>query len=732
MISTGSDRAPPVAIHPDSGKDDRMFRLDALYDGLVSGRLCGQAFKPEIAQLLLVLLERLEWVPDTRRLAGALPHFAEQFGANEIRSTLVTLGFDSSVAFLAGNRLASCPPETLVADKCGDLWLLHQENRGVQLIQPGEYSEDVRPVRRNKLYRTIQFEKRIGITDEGVPQNSGQQSWVGETISRFSPEMRLMLLLTVLSGISAILIAFGITTIFDTVIPTRNYSTLAGILVGLGLVFVFDTVLRHIRAKIVGRVSGRLEYILGSALLGKLLRLPTAMLTGVSLSDQLARLRQFESIRDLFSGPFVLLILELPLALLFLGTLTIIAWPLALLLAIYAAVFVACAFFLSPAIRRESRNQGAAQSALNRVTLEVLEQRRQIGREGLAPIWVAKVDAKVRALARARRRLNALTRWLAGLSQASLPIAAASVIGYGAILVMQGAITGGTLVAATILTWRLFAPVKQGLQLLPKLQDVLRLFQQIDALMRLPEEENGRESGLHVQPHGHLMAKGVVMRHPKSNVPILMGVNLEIPHGKFIAVAGNSGAGKTTLLRVLAGQIAPQAGVVLFNDLNLTQLSRSFRARNIAYVSQEPLFFYGSIAQNLRLADPGADDARLIDALVELGLGQWINSLPNGIDTRLDPTVDGDLLSPSMLTGIAVAQALLGNPVVLLLDEPAGHLDSALEAQLIEALEKRRGRMTSLIVTHRPSLIRRADHVISMNSGAATMRTITDIESAAS
>ena len=183
---------------------------------------------------------------------------------------------------------------------------------------------------------------------------------------------------------------------------------------------------------------------------------------------------------------------------------------------------------------------------------------------------------------------------------------------------------------------------------------------------------------------------------------------------------------------VLSGQVVPQAGAVLFNDLNLTQLSRGFRARNIAYVSQKPLFIYGSVAQNLRLADPTADDEKLLLVLEEMGLGAWIAALPNGINTRMDPSVDGAYLSASVLTSLSVAQALLTDPLVLLLDEPAGNMDALLEARLIEALERRRGHMTSIVVTYRPSLIKRADKVIILNAGSAIMRDTAELERQAS
>ena len=709
----------------------RMFELDALSENLVSGRLCGQAVHPTTAELMLVLLERLEWTPETRQLASALPHFPNFFGLAEFRTALGNLGYKSTETLVPGNQLATCPPETLVCDSKGELWLIHRDNRRTRLVQPSDDQERSKRVRRTAEYRTFQFEKPFGGQPSQGP-SAGPIGWTGDLLYRFSPELRLLVILTLLSGVTAISIAFGITKIFDTVIPTRNLDTLKGILVGLLMIFCADFALRRVRADIVGRISGRMEYILGSALLGKLLRLPSAMFAGVSLSDQLGRLRQFETIRDLFGGPVVLLMLEYPVAALLLCTVAFMAWQLALLLVAIMVAFLALGFVISPAIRRASKLQSAAQSQLNRTVLEILAQRQQIGREGLVDYWVGTVETKVRDVTRARRSLAGMSRWLDALAHASLPLAAASVIGYGALLVMSQTITAGQLVASTILTWRLFAPVQQTLMLLPKLQDVLSLFTQIDALMRLPEEETGALGTFGGQCLGHIETKGVVMRHPKSIAPTLVGVQLDIPHGALVGLTGKSGSGKTTLLKVMAGQLAPQAGVVMLNELNLTQLSADFRARNVAYVSQEPLYFFGSVAQNLRFAAPAADDGQLMDVLEEVGLGAWVATLPEGLNTRIDPVADDGILTSSVRTCIAVAQALLSDPVVLLLDEPAGGMDADLESHLIEALECRRGQMTCVIVTHRPSLMRRTDSMIFLNAGAAVMRATDDLEKAAS
>ena len=113
----------------------QMFDLDVLYDGLVSGRLCGQPFDPKLAQLLLVLLERLDWSPDTRQLAGALPHFPEKFGINEFRGTLAALGYLSSETEMPGHLLKQASSELLIVEHQNQIWLTARRKRHLVLAE---------------------------------------------------------------------------------------------------------------------------------------------------------------------------------------------------------------------------------------------------------------------------------------------------------------------------------------------------------------------------------------------------------------------------------------------------------------------------------------------------------------------------------------------------------------------------------------------------------------------
>ncbi len=692
----------------------RVFKLDSLFDAMISGRLCGKKVDGGIAQILLVLLERIGWKPNVAELAHAMPHYPEHFGLAEIRSAMANLGYLSAIMPVLGSRLQLCPKCTLVCDETGELWLVRATNKGVELFQPGDL-EQTKHVQANALYRTIQFETRgFG----SLTASNRGANWAGGVLFRFRSELATLFILTVFSGLIVILVAFGVKTVFDTIIPSRNTETLRAVIIGLGLVALAELMFRRIRANALSRVAGRIEYILGTTLFGKLMRLPAAMLTNASESEQFARFKQFETLREVFGGPIVLLVLELGVAALLLVAIAMIAWQLSLFLVGLALLFLVIAMALRPAIGRANGALSAAQSRFQAANSELFACRKSIRRRGLYDAFSERQRDALRSLIRARRKLSLEVRLLDSLALVSLPFAGASAIGVGALLVMQGSLSAGQLIAVTILTWRLFAPIQQVILVLPKLPELRRLLNQVDLFFKIPEEPKGQPSDVTRPCRGDVAISNLVVRFPGAILPTLVGGEFKIPAGKLIAVTGPSGSGKSTLLRVLSGSLAPQSGVVMVDGLNVLQLSQGYRNRHIARVSQEPIIIFGTVAQNLRLAAPGASDAHIEEVLEELGLDTWVSTLSDGINTRIDPTTMTDVLSPGIRTLLSVAQALLADPAILLLDEPVGGLDAVREAYLVHALLSRRGKMTTFLVTHRPSLISQSDGLIYLEGGA--------------
>ena len=195
----------------------------------------------------------------------------------------------------------------------------------------------------------------------------------------------------------------------------------------------------------------------------------------------------------------------------------------------------------------------------------------------------------------------------------------------------------------------------------------------------------------------------------------LEGIDIEIPPGQVVAVVGASGSGKSTLADLLTRQLDPDAGRVLLDGHDLRSLSLADLRRHVALVEQDPFIFHAAVADNVRYARPGATDAEVEYALEAAGLAQLVGSMPNGTETVVGER--GKRLSAGERQRLAIARAFLADPAVLVMDEATGALDPSSEAAVLEGYDRvMRGR-TTLLITHRRDLARRADRIVVIDDG---------------
>ncbi|EXU66377.1 cysteine ABC transporter permease, partial [Streptomyces sp. PRh5] len=207
-----------------------------------------------------------------------------------------------------------------------------------------------------------------------------------------------------------------------------------------------------------------------------------------------------------------------------------------------------------------------------------------------------------------------------------------------------------------------------------------------------------------------LALDGLVIRHPGRTEPSLDRTSCEIRPGETVAVVGPSGAGKSTLLNAVLGFAAPHEGRVLIGGRDLASLDPESWRRQIAWVPQRPYLFAGTIAENVRLARPDADDEAVRAALRDANALRFVSALPDGIETRLGEMGAG--LSAGQRQRIALARAFLADRPVLLLDEPTANLDGETEASVVEAVRRLAVGRTVLLVVHRPALLPLAGRVL--------------------
>lgn len=696
----------------DAAKGNQSYLHD-LRSGLEAGKFGGVPLKGDVPSALVALLEELNWPRSLERFARCMPHFPTSYSLSEMRGTLALLGFQSQARKL---RLAEADSLFLPAVvQIGNSVSLLRAN-AVGDIVPVDPSTGVeRPFERKKRYKIVSFTART--VDE--QSATGREPWLAKTLRRFFPQVLGLLGLTAVINTMVLIVAYSVMSIYDSVIPAGAYDTLAAIVLGVALASGFELVFRSLKARQIGRITGRLEFLLSSAIFSKLVSLPVHMVTNTPVGDQIGRLRQFESVRDIFAGPFVAVGLEVPFIVVFIAGLFLVGGPLGYVPLVLIIAYICIGAFMIGPLRRQNELAAQTRRAHYQTALETATNLRIIRSLGCQDVWLERLAKKTAESAKAKRRANLSQRFLITLSGAGVPVAGTATVVIGSVMVMNGQISVGVLIGAMIIVWRVLAPIQQLFLMLSRYTDMAQMMTQIDGVMRLPVARQFNDGQVKRSFAGQIRFDRVSFRYNGSSQGTLQGLTFTIEPGAFIAVKGHSGSGKSSLLRLILDLYQPQVGNVQIDGVNVKQIPTENLRAAIGYVPQTPAFFHGTIAQNLRLVSPSASDDRLRQICGEVGLLEAIDQLPKGMDTLLDHARQ-ESLPGGFRQALAIAQALLRESSILLLDEPAKTLDYDLEAAFLACLERRRGKITIVMVSHRPSHIRLADRVLALDQGQIT------------
>ena len=306
--------------------------------------------------------------------------------------------------------------------------------------------------------------------------------------------------------------------------------------------------------------------------------------------------------------------------------------------------------------------------------------------------------------------------WYWSLSDAMVFVQMGLALFTGAYLVTNGQITIGTLVAFWMIVGIMIWPVRQMGRILSLLGKALVSLQRVNEVLAAPVEPDPGEPHHDLPPRlgGGLVFDGVRFGHAKES-PVVRGVSFAVEPGQTLAILGPSGSGKSTIVNLLLRFYDYDGGHITIDGFDLSRLPRQYVRRQIGVVMQEPFLYSKTVRDNVKIGRHEAPEEEMIHATQLASVHEAIEQFDTGYDTLVGER--GVTLSGGQRQRIALARALLQEPPILILDDAFSAVDTHTEARITEALRRRSGRYTTLLIAHRLSTLRQADRVIVLEDG---------------
>lgn len=524
-----------------------------------------------------------------------------------------------------------------------------------------------------------------------------------------------------------LLLPFLAQSVVDIGINTHNMRFIYIILIAQLTLFASQNIVDFIRGWILLHISSRVNVMILSNFLSKLLRLPISFFDTKLFGDIMQRINDHErietfltstslsamfSLLSIFIFGIVLGIYDFTIFLIFLfGTLAYVAWALVFLKnrrEIDGLRFTA-----------QARNQSAIVQLIQGVQDIKLSNSERQKRWEWEKIQAALFKINYRGLATMQYQKAGAVFINEGKNILITFLAAKAVV--------DGHITLGTMLTIQYILGQLNKPVEQLILFTQTWQDAQISLERLNEIHALEDEEPGSAVGLQTLPaEKSIRLKNVDFAYPGAEARLVLhGINLHIPAGKTTALVGASGSGKTTLLKLLLKFYQPTRGKIQVSHISLDQIGQEAWRDECGVVTQEGFIFSDTIARNIAVGEENYDTARLLHAVKVANIQEYLESLPSGFNTRIG--MDGNGMSQGQRQRLLIARAVYKNPSFLFLDEATNSLDATNESAILNNLKQFLDKRTVIVVAHRLSTVRHADNIVVMHNGSVVEQGTHDI-----
>lgn len=539
--------------------------------------------------------------------------------------------------------------------------------------------------------------------------------WFWGTLKRFMPVYSHVVLASVLINIFAIASPLFTMNIYDRVVPNAAMDTLWVLAIGVTTVFIFDFILRNLRSYFVDIAGRNADTIIAARLLEHVMGMrmdkkPES--TGAIANN----LRDFESLRDFFTSGTITAFVDLPFIFLFIFIIYLIAGPLALIPLLAVPIVLIVGYLLQYPLQKIIERTHIESTQKHALLVETLTGLETIKTSNASSRIQSRWEKAVALTAESSTKGRAISTLATSFASIATQLVTVLVMIAGVMLITEGELTTGALVATSILTGRALAPLGQIAAMLIRFQQSRVSLDALQKLMETPLERPIGKVFHHIGTvQGQIEFQNVTFSYPGQTEKALDKVSFAIKPGERVGILGRIGSGKTTLGKLLHALYEPQEGSILIDGIDIHQIDPIDIRKNIGYVGQDNFLFYGSVRDNIVFGAPQLDEKAVQRAAQIAGVTDFLSGHPLGMDLPVGER--GMSLSGGQRQAVAVARALVTDPSILLMDEPTSNMDNTTQMRFMQRLNHFVGNRTFLFISHRTSLLTMVNRLIVLDNG---------------
>ena len=508
-------------------------------------------------------------------------------------------------------------------------------------------------------------------------------------------------------NILALALPTVILQVYDRIIPNQAIGTFIFLILGMLGVVIIDTALRIFRSSILSWHGAKFDHRESLKAMNIILDSDNQAFEDNTAGYYLDKIQALEQIQEFYSGQSVLLIMDLPFVILFIGLIWVIAGPLVLIPISLLLIFLVVAFITGRKLRVALETRYTMEDRRQNFIIESLKGIHTIKSMAMEALMLRRYEKLQHQSAESVYELSRVNSIVQGIGATFSQLAVVIFVGVGSIFVINGDLTVGALAAGTMLSSRVLQPGLKAMGFWTQFQSLQLALDKVNQLYSLPAESGGEhknKQGL----SGQIELRNVSFRYPHQEENLLSNVSLQIKAGEAIGITGNNGVGKSTLISLLSGFTQPSEGQILLDDKAMLDYETEFLRSQIGIMPQKGVLFEGTILENMTLYREGEALEQALELSKILGLEEIVARLPDGLETQIGGAAV-DTLSEGVRQKIIMVRSLVGHPKIILFDDANANFDIKNDNRLLRVIEQLKGKRTMVIVSHRPSFLRLCD-----------------------